>query len=288
MPIPGLFANLPAPFGRRPPLVSVVRLAGVIGAFGTFRTGLNLAGLAPLLDRAFAPRRLAAVALAINSPGGSPVQSALIAGRIRALAEEKKVPVLGFVEDVGASGGYWLACAADHIYAAESSIVGSIGVVSASFGFHGLIERYGVERRLFTAGARKVLLDPFKPLVEDETARLRTLQAEIHDDFKAMVRQRRAGRLKADDDQLFSGEFWTGRRALDLGLIDGLGDLRSVLRSRFGAKVRLRVVQPERSWLRRRSGVGAAGGPGSLSPEALVGAALAGVEERALWAHYGL
>jgi len=175
----------------RRPVVSVVRLAGVIGMAGPLRSGLTLHHVAPVLERAFQISRLAAVALVINSPGGSPVQSALIARRIRALADEKKVPVLAFVEDVAASGGYWLACAADEIYADENSIVGSIGVISAGFGFQDLIARHGIERRVHTAGERKVLLDPFQPEDPGDLERLKAIQVEIHESFKEMVRSRR-------------------------------------------------------------------------------------------------
>lgn len=275
-------------FTDPPPLVSVVRLSGVIAEGGGLRPGLSLAAYAGVLARAFHPRKQAAVALAINSPGGSPVQSALLAARIRALAGEKNVPVLAFIEDVGASGGYWLACAADEIHAEDSSIVGSIGVISASFGLSDFITRHGIERRLFTAGERKSLLDPFRPLRDEDVARLRGVQTEIHENFKAMVRARRAGRLNAPESELFSGEFWTGRRALELGLIDGIGDLRGVLRRRFGERVRLRVVTRERGWLRRMPR------PLTLDETAAAGwgeagrGLLAAVEERALWARYGL
>lgn len=274
---------------RRRPLVSVVRLAGVIGLDSAWRASLTLSGLAPVLERAFAPRGQAAVALVINSPGGSAAQSSLIAGRIRDLATERKVPVLAFVEDVAASGGYWLACAADEIYADPTSILGSIGVVSSGFGFHELIGRYGVERRLYTAGTRKVLLDPFQPAADDDVARLRALQDELHACFIAMVRERRGDRLAKSDHDLFSGEFWTGQRSLALGLIDGLGSLRGVLRSRFGPKIRLRPVAPERGWFFRRTGLDASTANGlGRAAQALAEGLIQGVEERAWWARYGL
>lgn len=278
-----------------PPVVPVVRLSGVISAGGGLRPGLSLASLAAVIERAFAVPERPAVALAVNSPGGSPVQSALVAGRIRQLSEEKKVPVLAFCEDVAASGGYWLACAADEIWADPSSIVGSIGVVSAGFGFHELIERWGIERRVHTAGERKALLDPFRPEEPEDVARLKRIQAEIHEQFKDMVRRRRAGRLKAPEEDLFTGDVWTGARALELGLVDGLGDLRSVLRGRFGDKVRLRLVQQDRRWFPRLPRLGAPSG----APAAEAGAAeawaegaarglAAAAEERAMWARYGL
>jgi serine protease SohB len=266
---------------RGTPVVAVVRLSGVIGPLGPWRSGLSLAGLATTLERAFALGGARAVALAINSPGGSPVQSALIAKRVRVLAAEKKLPVFAFVEDVAASGGYWLATAADEIYADDSSIVGSIGVISAGFGFSELLQRLGIERRVHTAGPRKSMLDPFRPENPEDVARLEALQREIHDSFKAQVRARRGERLKADDETLFSGEFWTGRRGLELGLIDGLGDLRSVMRARFGDKVRLRLVGGQRGWLMRRLGRSAA-------PDGWARDLLAAAEERALWARFGL
>ncbi len=266
-----------------PPVVAVLRLAGVIGLPTAVRGNLTLANLAASIERAFTTRGVKAVALAVSSPGGSPVQSALIHKRIRALAEEKEVPVFAFAEDVAASGGYWLALAADEIYADENSIVGSIGVISAGFGFEGLLERLGVERRVHAQGGKKQLLDPFAAEKPADVKRLEKLQKEIHESFKALVRSRREGKLKGSDRKLFSGEIWTGREALELGLVDGVGDLRAVLRERFGDKVKLRLMAPERSWLRRRLGLSEATGPGAWAVE-LVAAA----EARALWARYGL
>src|SRR6185295_15691782 len=209
---------------RRGPVVPVVRLSGVIASGGLLgNRGLSIETVAPLLKRAFDTKGAKAVALTINSPGGSPAQSALIGQRIRLLAREKGVKVIAFVEDVAASGGYWLACAADEIIVDPNSIVGSIGVISAGFGFQDLIARFGVERRLHTSGERKSMLDPFRPETPEDVERLHRLQAEIHEGFKGWVRERRAGKLKGDDAMLFSGEFWTGRRGLDLGLVDGLG-----------------------------------------------------------------
>lgn len=274
------FSSLLTPFGAAPPLVTVLRLHGSIGRVGQFRSGIDAASSYPLIERAFAPKRLAAVALSINSPGGAPVQSSLIHQRIRQKAAEKKVPVLAFVEDVGASGGYWLALAADEIFADENSIVGSIGVIAAGFGFTGLIERLGIERRVYAQGTRKAMLDPFRPENPDDIARVKALQAEIHDSFKAMVRSRRGGRLKGDDEALFNGDIWTGRGALALGLVDGIGELRATLRQRFGDKVRLRLVAERKGWLRRRLHMSAA--------EALPEAVLAALEERALWGRLGL
>jgi serine protease SohB len=263
---------------RAKPTVAVLPLSGVIGAFGPRRRGLSLAGLAPSIERAFKTSNLKAVALAINSPGGSPVQSSLIQRRIRALAAEKKVPVFAFTEDVAASGGYWLLLAGDEVYADENSIVGSIGVVSAGFGFPEALRKLGIERRVHTAGGRKSFHDPFQEEKAEDVARLRALQDEIHENFRAFVRERRAGKLKAPEDELFSGEFWAGRRALALGLIDGLGDLRTVMRERYGKAVRFRVFGQQRSLL------------GSLLrgrqewPEH----ALSALDERLWWSRYGL
>ena len=266
------------------PLVAVVPLSGIIGQIGPLRRGLTLAGLAGPIERAFGMRNLKAVALAINSPGGSAVQSALIHRRIRSLAAEKDVPVITFAEDVAASGGYWLACAGDEIYVDESSIIGSIGVITAGFGLQGLIERFGVKRRLYTAGEKKSLLDPFLSETADDVARLKAIQGDVHESFKALVRGRRADKLKGEEAELFSGEFWTGRRAVELGLVDGIGDLRTVMRERFGEQVKFRHVSTERGLLRRRLRLAeSAGAPGDWASEAI-----AAVEERVWWGRYGL
>jgi len=268
---------------RRGPVVPVVRLSGVIAASGLLGSrGLSIESVAPLLNRAFGLRGAKAVALAVNSPGGSPVQSALIGQRIRLLAAEKGLEVIAFVEDVAASGGYWLACAADEIIVDPHSIVGSIGVISAGFGFQDLIARIGVERRIHTSGERKSMLDPFRSEKPQDVERLERLQAEIHDGFKDWVRQRRAGRLVDDDGLLFSGEFWTGRRGLELGLVDGLGELRSTLQARYGDKVHLPVIGPRRRLL-SRLGLGASSGIDAMGP-----GLLAAVEERLYWQRFGL
>jgi signal peptide peptidase SppA len=270
-----------------PPVVAVLRLNGVIGLRG--RRGLSLAGKANAIERAFKLSGLAAVALSINSPGGSPVQSALIYRRIRQLAEEKNVPVLAFAEDVAASGGYWLALAGDEIFAEDTSILGSVGVVSGGFGFAELLRRLGVSRRLYTSGERKALLDPFLPVDQAGVARLEALQRDIHDSFKDVVRLRRGARLKGDDATLFNGDIFTGRGALANGLIDGIGELRGTLRARFGDKVRLRVVDPEK----RRFSFGLPRLPGmrggfAEAPGEFLGDLLATVEERLFWTRFGL
>lgn len=270
----------PAWGGRRPPLVTVLRLDGVIGAMGGLRQGLTIAGTAALIEKAFAPKPLSAVALVINSPGGAAAQSALIHDRIRALAEERKVPVFAFCEDVAASGGYMLAIAADRIYAHPMSIVGSIGVISGGFGFDKAIGKLGIERRVYTAGINKHRLDPFLPENPDDIVRLKQLQATIHADFKAMVVGRRGARLAAGEDELFNGDVWTGRQAVDLGLIDGIGDIRSKMRAEFGPKVRLvPVAKPRRLF---------PFGPRLAGRAGIAGEALAGIEERGLWSRFGL
>lgn len=267
-------------------MVAVIRLTGVIGAVVPFRQGLSISTSAPALERAFGLKSAKAVALVVNSPGGSAVQSHLIFRRIRALAEEKKLPVFVFVEDAAASGGYMIACAGDEIFADPSSVVGSIGVVSASFGFDRLIDRFGIERRLHTTGPQKALLDPFRPEKPDDVERLKGIQAGVYEAFAALVKSRRGARLDSEGKNLFSGAVWTGSEALDLGLIDGLGDLRSVLRERFGDKVQLRPIPMARSglvarWLGRREPTV---GSTLLDPDALIAA----IEARALWTRIGL
>ena len=276
---------VPERFRSDRPLVPVVRLTGVIGLSTPLRPGLTMTAIARTLERAFAMRNAPAVALSINSPGGSPVQSHLIFRRIRDLAQEKKRKVIAFVEDAAASGGYMLACAADEIIADPNSVVGSIGVVGGSFGFDKLIAKIGIERRLYTSGEHKAMLDPFLPENPDDVERLKKLQREIHDDFIALVKLRRGDKLKGPENDLFSGEYWTGRRALDLGLVDAIGDLRSVLRTRFGDKVAMPLVSAERGLFGRRLlGVGR----GELLPAGLTEDVISALEARALWARYGL
>src|SRR5881394_2443845 len=291
--LPGLVERLkqfvPAKFRRGAAVVPVVRLSGVIGAVTPLRPGMSLAGVAKMLERAFATKNAKAVALVINSPGGSPVQSRQIYLRIRQLAAEKKLPVLVFVEDVAASGGYMIACAGDEIFCDPSSILGSIGVVGGTFGFQELIKKIGVERRLYTAGAHKAMLDPFLPENPDDVARVKALQREIHAIFIALVKQSRGSRLKGADDVLFTGEYWAGETSVSLGLADKIGDLRSVLRARYGDKVRMPVIAPSTGLLSgllgRRSGAGS-----MLSPEAVAGLPeqlISALETRAIWAKYG-
>jgi signal peptide peptidase SppA len=279
---------IPKRFRRDQPVVPVVRLTGVIG-FGTpLRPGLSLATVARSLDRAFAMRNAAAVALIVNSPGGTPAQSHLIFRRIRELAQEKSRRVIVFVEDAAASGGYMIACAGDEIIADPHSIVGSIGVVGGSFGFDKLIAKYGIERRVYTSGEHKAMLDPFLPENPDDVGRLKKLQREIHDSFIALVKSRRGGKLNGPENDLFSGEYWTGTRGLELGLVDAIGDLRTVLRQRFGDKVVTPLISAERGWLGRRL----AGVTGSAVSQGMTAGladdVISALEARAFWARYGL
>jgi len=274
-------------FKNPPPRVSVVRLTGVIGSHTPLRKGLSLSDLAGVLKEAFEADNLKAVALAVNSPGGSPVQSSLIARRIRALAEEKDVPVFAFAEDVAASGGYWLLTAGDEIYADESSIIGSIGVVSAGFGFPAVLDRLGVERRVYASGRNKAALDPFQREKPDEVQYLRGIQGEIHEAFRQQVCTRRGEKLKASEEELFDGRFWTGTKAVELGLVDGIGDLRSVLRKRFGEKVKLDLVSDSGPWWRRWMGLTQMR-RSTLETAGWAAALVDAVEERALWSRFGL
>lgn len=280
---------MPRRFRRDGVTIPAIRLHGAIMAGGSpLRPVLNLATVAPLLEKAFSVKDAPAVAISINSPGGSPVQSRLIYQRIRDLAQEKRKRVLIFVEDVAASGGYMIALAGDEIIADPTSIVGSIGVVSGGFGCPDLLKKIGVERRVYTAGENKVLLDPFQPEKERDIEFLKGLQLEIHDIFIQMVKSRR-GSLLADHPDLFSGLFWTGQRGQELGLVDSLGDMRSEVRKRYGEKARLELIQPARSLFGRRQ-PGAAVAGAIAAP--LVASAAAGLvdtlEERALWARFGL
>lgn len=272
---------------RRTVVVPVVRLSGTIGAVTPLRPGLTLAGVSRLLERAFAIRKAKAVAVVINSPGGSPVQSRQIHDRIRQLAAEKRLPVLVFVEDVAASGGYMIACAGDEIFCDTSSIVGSIGVIGGSFGFQDLIKKVGIERRIYTSGDHKSTLDPFLPENPDDVARLKAIQRDIHDSFIELVKQSRGARLKGEDGYLFSGEYWAGERSVKLGLADAIGDLRSVLRARYGEKVHTLLIAPPTGLLSnlagRKQGAGTAFGAPGFADELI-----SALETRAIWARYGL
>ncbi|MDA7425761.1 S49 family peptidase [Thalassococcus lentus] len=260
------------PFVKSDPLVNVVRLQGAIGVGG--RGSLSDRSVAPLLEKAFRRGKPAAVALELNSPGGSPVQSSLIGSRIRRLSEETEVPVFAFVEDVAASGGYWLACSADEIWADPSSILGSIGVISSGFGAHVLLQRQGIERRIYTAGKSKSMMDPFSPEKEEDVARLNRLLGQLHETFIGQVKTQRGEKLAQDPD-LFTGEVWIGSSAVDVGLADGIGHLVPTMKSRFGDKVQFRRLDQKRPLLPR------------IGVQAVQGA-LGEIEERAQFARFGL
>ncbi len=268
--------------GYQAPLVPVVRLSGTIGRVSRFQSGLTLAGVAPLLKKAFAIKTAPAIAISINSPGGSPVQSHLIYKRIRSLADQREKRVLIFVEDVCASGGYMIACAGDEIVVDPASIVGSIGVVSAGFGFVDAMRKVGVERRLYTSGKAKVILDPFQPEKPEDVARLKAIQEEVHDHFIDIVRTRRGDVLARDrDEEIFSGQFWSGQTSVSLGLADRTGDLASVLREKFGDHVRTKLFSTERSFFARK-------GIGGNIGTALAERVITEMDERALWERYRL
>ena len=262
--------NFRIPFLPHPPRVNVVRLQGTIG---TGARGLSDAAMAPLIERAFSRGKPLAVALQINSPGGSPVQSSLIAARIRRLADARQIPVHAFVEDMAASGGYWLACAGDQIWVDASSLLGSIGVIFASFGFPELMAKQGIERRVVTAGRSKSLADPFLPQKPEDVDRLKAIQTPIHDAFIAHVKARRGARLT--DADLFNADIWTGQQAVELGLADGLAHLVPKMKALYGDKVQL-VPHGQKKPLLSRLGLN------------LADDTLAAIEERALWAQHGL
>lgn len=279
-----LLKILPIKRFRNPdPIVSVLRLHGVIGRAGPIgSSGLNQQSLDKDIEKAFSINRACAVALSINSPGGSPVQSSLIAKRIRNLSGEKNIPVFGFVEDVAASGGYWLACAADEIFADENSIVGSIGVISAGFGFVDALEKLGVERRVHASGNNKAMLDPFRPEDPKEIKKLLAIQKEIHQNFKNLVSKRRGEKIRVTKKNLFEGDIWTGRQAEELGLVDGIGDLQTVMRKRFGDKTKFKNINHRQGPIRRILG----GGESHMRERVLLGLDI--IEEWSVWKRFGL
>ncbi len=278
---------LPKKFRNETPVIPVVRLQGAIGAGGgPMRSSLSLATCALPLEKAFSMKKAPAVALVVNSPGGSPVQSRLIFQRIRDLAQENEKEVLVFVEDVAASGGYLIALAGDEIIVDPSSIVGSIGVVAAGFGFTELIKKIGVDRRVYTAGEKKVILDPFQAEVPEDIEYLKSLQQEIHETFMDLVKSRR-GDVLTDHPDLFTGKFWTGRTAMQIGLVDAIGDLRGVIKKRYGEKAETKLVSPPRGLFGRRASVGVSVSEGSLT-QGLGDDLISAVEKRALWMRYGL
>ncbi len=280
----------PSRLFSRGEVIPVLRLYGAIGAVTPLRAGLTIAGCATAIERAFNTKNAPAVVLQINSPGGSPVQSRLIYERIRLLARQKNKKVYAFAEDVAASGGYMLACAADEIYADGSSLVGSIGVISSGFGFVHLIHKLGVERRVYTAGENKFQLDPFRPEKPEEVKRLKRIQEIVHQDFIALVKESRGDRIASAGDSLFTGEFWSGRQALELGLIDGIMDMRTKMRALYGDKVRLKLISTDRGFFRRRTGLGNSFSGAEFGISFARGFAddlISALEERAIWARFG-
>ncbi|MEM8798331.1 MAG: S49 family peptidase [Pseudomonadota bacterium] len=285
---------LPKKYREKPVVIPTIRLSGAIMAGqGGFRSPLSLATSAAIIEKAFSFKDAPAVAILVNSPGGSPVQANLIYKRIRALAEEKSKKVIVAVEDVAASGGYMIAVAGDEIIADPSSIVGSIGVISAGFGFTGLIDKIGVDRRVYTSGKNKMILDPFQPEKTDDIDYLKGLQEEIHETFIDLVKDRRGDVLNGEEGDLFSGRFWTGQTGQQLGLVDRIGDLRTLMRERYGESVKLRLISGERGFFRRGMFGGRIHNAAANPDFAAIGAGVAdrlleSAEERALWARYGL
>ncbi|MCC8407217.1 MAG: S49 family peptidase [Rickettsia endosymbiont of Sceptobius lativentris] len=248
-----LFASV---FGDSKEVIAVLRLSGVIGKVSTMQSGLTLESLNELIEKAFKIKKLKALCLIINSPGGSPVQSELIAKRIRDLAKENKIKIYSFIEDMAASGGYWLACSGDWIYASYSSVIGSIGVVSSGFGFHEAINKLGIERRVYTEGKNKAILDPFKPINKEDLKIIKDLQKQVYEHFVEYVKTRRVGKLTQQDEILFNGEFWAGQTALDYGLIDGIGDMYSVMKEKFGDNIKFQYLCAKQPWLKKKLGMG--------------------------------
>ena len=265
---------------KKKKVVPHVRLTGIIGSAGKFKQGMELANQRDILKKAFAVKKITHVAISINSPGGSPVQSHLIYSYIRQLAEKNKVKVIIFAEDVAASGGYFIACAGDEIYANSSSIIGSIGVISASFGFKDLIQKIGVERRVYTAGKNKSTLDPFKEEKPEDIERIKKLQLELHSDFINLVKKSRGSKLKdPDKNNTFTGEFWSGSTSLKLGLVDGIGNAEQILREKFGENIEIKKFEKQKGFLAKRL---------SSSLDNQVDTIVSAIEERALWQKFGL
>ncbi|MFY9589831.1 S49 family peptidase [Rickettsia endosymbiont of Halotydeus destructor] len=250
-----LFPFFPLIFTNSKNVVAVLRLSGVIGKVGAMQSGLTLESLNELIEKTFKIKRLKTVCLVINSPGGAPVQAELISKRIRELAKEKGIKIYSFIEDVAASGGYWLACAGDQIYASRSSIIGSIGVIASGFGFQEAIAKLGIERRIYTEGKNKSILDPFKPIQKDDLKIVKNLQKQIYDHFVDYVKERRGGKLTQQDNILFNGEFWSGQTAVDYGLIDGIDDMYSVIKEKFGENIKFQYISAKQSWLKKKLGM---------------------------------
>ena len=267
-------------FLKKKIIIPHVRLSGVIGNAGRFNKGMDLVGQQDILKKAFSIKKIKHVAISINSPGGSPVQSHLIYSYIRQLADKKKIKVLIFAEDVAASGGYLISCAGDEIYANSSSIIGSIGVISASFGFKELIKKMGIERRIYTAGKNKSTLDPFVDEKEEDIKRLKDIQLELHADFIKVVETSRGRKLKdPEKNNIFTGEFWTGASALKLGLIDGIGNADQILKEKFGEEAVIKKFEKQKGWLERKL---------SASVEGQLSNTLHSIEEKSVWQKFGL
>lgn len=277
-----LLAKIPLPpFQNLAPVVAILPLEGVIGSGSRFSTALNLAGIEDKINQAFDVFNVKAVALAVNSPGGSPVQSELIMRRIQKISQEKKIPVYAFAEDVAASGGYLISLAADEIYAHEASIIGSIGVISAGFGFNKAIEKIGVDRRIYAAGDNKSILDPFQPEKAKDIKLLKEMQKEIHEFFKNLVKERRGDKLKGTQKVMFSGQFWAGKEAVKLGLIDGIGDIHTVCKEKLGKRTKFKRIREEKSFIKGLLGM-------SATKPRISDEILATLESRSLWGRFGL
>ena len=266
--------------------IGIIKLAGIISTEGRLgsRGGLNLNDLSDSLTKAFSFKNIKAIALLINSPGGSPVQSALIANRIRDLAKEKEIPVYCFIEDLAASGGYWLSCAADKVYAMESSIIGSIGVITSGFGAVEAIKKIGIERRVYSQGKNKGLLDPFLPEKKDDVKQILTIQKDLHAQFINWVKKRRGKRLKAKDEVLFNAGVWSGAKAKDLGLVDGIGDYYNVMKNIFGDEVKFKDFSKKTSWFKQKF----LSNSNTLNTDYLIESLIKNIEERIIWSKYGL
>tara|TARA_B100001123_G_scaffold446438_1_gene600943 strand:- start:1607 stop:2431 length:825 start_codon:yes stop_codon:yes gene_type:complete len=263
--------------------IPTLRLTGVIGQAGTLKSGLSLNSLDKLIEKLFSEKKSPVVALIINSPGGSPTQSSLIAEKIIAKSKQKKKKVIAFVEDVAASGGYWLACAADEIFIDQNSIVGSIGVISPGFGFVELIKKIGIERRVYTSGKSKSFLDPFKLEKKEDIKRLKDIQEQIHENFISHVKKRRGSRLNKNKiKEIFSGLFWVGQKAIDLGLADGIGSIQTVIRNRFGENAKIKIIEQKRSFIQRK--LSTSFSTSLINTDRLIEK----IEEKSLWSRYGL
>ena len=263
--------------------IPTLRLSGVIGQAGSFRAGLTISSLNKLIDKLFSDKKSPIVALIINSPGGSPTQSSLIAEKIIAKSKEKNKKVIAFVEDVAASGGYWLACSADEIFIDQNSIIGSIGVISPGFGFVNLIKKIGIERRVYTSGKSKSFLDPFKPEKKEDINRLKKIQEQIHENFISFVKSRRGKKIKKNQEkEVFSGLFWVGNKALDFGLVDGIGSMNTILKDRFGKNYKIKYIDQKKSFIQRKLSSSLSGS--ILNAEELIDK----IEEKSLLSRYGL